>query len=360
MILQTIRVYRFTLPLKMPQLMLGRELRERSGFIVRIEDDAGYEGMGEIAPFPGLSRESADDALRQIRQVAPLLIGKKLPSPEAAVFGLLPSDESLYPSVRFGFESAFAERAARLRGQSLPYLFHFAPAPQVMVNGLLSGSFRQVLKEASDLLADGFRVLKLKVGRHPAGEDIRLVRELANRLPAGGRLRLDANRAWALPEAVRFAAAVHDLPIEYIEEPLKNIADLPRFLKASRLPVALDESLPVFRGELPPGIRAVVLKPGVTAGVQEVVEIARAARSRNILPVFSSPFYSGLGSRLIAGLAAALAPPTVAAGLHPVNFLADDILMPPFRVAGGMLPLAEIAAFPFRLNERLLKQVWPA
>ncbi|MFO1531237.1 MAG: enolase C-terminal domain-like protein [Kiritimatiellia bacterium] len=41
------------------------------------------------------------------------------------------------------------------------------------------------------------------------------------------RLRLDANQAWDLHDATAFARAVADLPVDYLEEPLKTPPNCP-------------------------------------------------------------------------------------------------------------------------------------
>ena len=77
-------------------------------------------------------------------------------------------------------------------------------------------------------------------------------------------LRLDANRAWSLSDALEFAHGIAGVQIEYLEEPLQNPAALPAFHEHSGLSVALDETLL----EQPPenfrdyrGVCAVVIKP---------------------------------------------------------------------------------------------------
>ena len=56
-------------------------------------------------------------------------------------------------------------------------------------------------------------------------------------------LRLDANRAWTLDEALEFASGIKGIKIEYCEESLKNPEQLDSFLEKSDLPIALDETL---------------------------------------------------------------------------------------------------------------------
>ena len=73
-------LFRYSLPLKEPLRMLGQELHERTGMILRLyhENDgssaAKSYGEGEVAPLTGMHPESLSDAEKQIRNY---LSGKK-------------------------------------------------------------------------------------------------------------------------------------------------------------------------------------------------------------------------------------------------------------------------------------------
>lgn len=110
-------------------------------------------------------------------------------------------------------------------------------------------------------------MMKVKVGGAvgPSADAARTLRSLRG-LSAGCSLRLDANQAWTVDEALCFASAlaegaggaegggrgrtrVGDGAVEYIEEPLRNPRMLREFWERSGggLPYALDESLAMGR-----------------------------------------------------------------------------------------------------------------
>ena len=96
----------------------------------------------------------------------------------------------------------------------------------------------------------------MKVGRSQAEGDVdgperdaRRVRDLLVGNPEL-KVRLDANAAWTLEEALRFADALPEkfIPrIEYIEEPVRSHVDWGRFRAfGGGIPLACDESMEVL------------------------------------------------------------------------------------------------------------------
>jgi L-alanine-DL-glutamate epimerase-like enolase superfamily enzyme len=68
---------------------------------------------------------------------------------------------------------------------------------------------------------DGMGGMKLKVGRHSVEEDIERTR-LARKVGGPGfHLCCDANQSWTVDEAMKFASAVRDLNLAWLEEPIQ-------------------------------------------------------------------------------------------------------------------------------------------
>jgi L-alanine-DL-glutamate epimerase-like enolase superfamily enzyme len=88
----------------------------------------------------------------------------------------------------------------------------------------------------------GWPVYKIKLGTR---EDLRIVEALRKHTPAV--FRVDANCAWDVEETIRNAAALKDLGVEFIEQPLvpENRDGMRRVYRESALPVVADESCQV-------------------------------------------------------------------------------------------------------------------
>lgn len=88
----------------------------------------------------------------------------------------------------------------------------------------------------------GWPIYKIKLGTR---EDLAIVRALRERTNAV--FRVDANCAWGVEEAIRNAAALKELGVEFIEQPLApgDEDGMRRVYRESALPVVADESCQV-------------------------------------------------------------------------------------------------------------------
>jgi L-alanine-DL-glutamate epimerase-like enolase superfamily enzyme len=80
-------------------------------------------------------------------------------------------------------------------------------------DALVAGCRRAVEEE-------GFRFLKLKVGRADPRDDVLRLRAVRAALGDGVRLAVDGNGRWDLPTCLRFSALAQDLALVWFEEPL--------------------------------------------------------------------------------------------------------------------------------------------
>jgi o-succinylbenzoate synthase len=199
------------------------------------------------------------------------------------------------------------------------------------VSALISGPPDEALEEARRIRSAGYEAVKLKVGGRAVEEDIELVHALNEELGSTVALRLDANRAWSLEEAERFARGTAGLRFEYVEEPLADPAQLPSFVGTSGVPVALDESLAGMEPETleaHPYARAVVLKPTLLGGLSRTLRFAKRASDLGVKPVISSAYETGIGTAALVALAAGVGEEEVPAGLDTYRRLAGDVLHP--------------------------------
>ncbi len=320
---------RYRLPLTAPLTLKGTEHTEREGALVRLDDDE-HTGWGDVAPLPGFSTETLTEALADIRRATDVFVGRApcadWTDPNGELHRALDALD-LVPSARFGLDLAAFHLAAEASGRTLAQAMHPDPEVTVPINALLTGE-GDVPAEAERLAGEGYRTLKLKVGRVGLDDEIALVRMLRERLPDVA-LRLDANQAWTMEEAVRFAEGIEGVALEYVEEPLRDPADLPVLWFDTQLPIALDESL---AGTAPDGLQgkgwatAAVLKPTLLGGVARTLRFAAQAKALGIRPVLSGAFESGVAMRGHVALAAATG--AAPAGLDPYRRLAADVLMP--------------------------------
>ncbi len=77
----------------------------------------------------------------------------------------------------------------------------------------------KLAEEAQRYAAQGFRALKMKVGLG-VETDVKHVRAVRQAIGADRQLMVDANHAYSLSEALRFARQIEELDISFFEEPV--------------------------------------------------------------------------------------------------------------------------------------------
>ncbi len=326
--------YRYDLPLFEPLTLKGMVLRHREGLLLRLDGEGGAVGWGETSPLPGFSRESLDEAASQLHDLTSSMVGCEVTDawidPDGN-FGRELDSMDLAPSVRFGFELALWNFCAGARRRSLAELVTPYPRATVSVNALICDLPGEVLKEARRVRSAGYDAVKFKVGGRAVEEDVELVRALTEELGNAVSLRLDANRAWSLEEAERFAHGTAGLRFEYVEEPLADTTLLPTFVDNHGVPVALDESLAGIEPEALEDhlyARAVVLKPTLLGGISRTLRFAERALGLGVEPVISSAYETGVGTTALVMLAAGVGDKDVPAGLDTYSRLSEDVLRP--------------------------------
>lgn len=363
MTIERYAIFRYDLPFVMPMQLTGQHLVERRGYIIALYAQDGSTGYGEIAPLPGLHRETPEEAFLQVQYVLDWLTGRTLSHELAECNGALEhllASYNLAPSVRTGIEMALLNVLAVSTGATLPALLSPHYHETIPLNGLLSGSMESIANGARQLLDEGYRTLKIKVGRLPVEQEIALVRHVRETVGSGLALRLDANRSWTLQTAMSFGEAVADCGIEYIEEPLAEPEHLREFVQRTGIVVALDESLAAGATvpEIDPAyIRAMVLKPAVIGGIERTMDYIRLARQYGIDAVLSSAFETGVSLSVYAGLAAVANERETACGLDTYKHLAEDIPVERFRAQDGRVTTVSNWLHSLNLRRELLQPV---
>ncbi len=345
---RTFQIFTYRLPFREPLPVKDSTLTHREGLLIRLVDDDGVEGWGEIAPLPGFSRESLADVIRNGETVARLWCSR---FPDA-LFSMRA------PSIRFGIEQASCHIAASREKLPLHQMVSRGAQDRIRLCGLLSGDSHEQIARAIRLRLAGYRTVKIKIGRKSPEADAHLVKSLCDDLGADVRVRLDANRGWSLEDATRFCKLIEGTSIEFIEEPLNNPSALSAFHDLTKIPLALDETVieskPALWTKIK-GVAAVILKPTLAGGFRSCVDLANAAVSIGAMPVVSSSYESGVGTLGLAALAAFIQRPEEAAGLDPYSYFEDDLLAEPLQIVNGCFYLANLRHIQVRAE--LLKEV---
>lgn len=301
------------IPFREPYVTANGTVQARELLLLRIEDDDGAVGVGEAAPF-----EPYD--------------GTPLAAVSAALLG--GADGPAPPQARAAEEMAALDLAARRDGRPLCE----PGAEAIAVNHTISaGPPEEAVARAKEGLRKGFSCFKLKVGLPDDAERVAAVREALGPWPA---LRLDANGAWGVAEAVERieALATHDLQL--VEQPCATIEELAEVRRRVAVPIAADEPIrtadDVRAAAAAKACDVVCLKLATCGGVTRTREAIRAARDEGLEPILSSTLDGpwGIAAALHVAAAERL---TLACGLATLDLFAARVARAVRRPMTGVL-----------------------
>src|SRR3954469_6868246 len=191
----------------------------------------------------------------------------------------------------------------------------------------------------------GCSTAKVKVAEpgQSLADDQARVESVRDALGPSGRVRVDANGAWSVDDAVSAIKALDSAAggLEYVEQPCASVEELAAVRRSVDVPIAADES--IRRAADPYRVRELeaadiaVLKVQPLGGVRACLRIAEEI---GMPVVVSSALETSLG--LAAGVALAAALPTLdhACGLATRSLLTADVAVPGLVPVDGMLPVS--------------------
>ncbi|HQR12228.1 MAG TPA: mandelate racemase/muconate lactonizing enzyme family protein [Casimicrobiaceae bacterium] len=111
--------------------------------------------------------------------------------------------------------------------------------------GWLHHPLQQLVDEAVEAKAQGFRGCKIKVGKPSIAEDVARLSAVRNAVGDGFEIMVDANQAFTVAEARRRAHAYEEFMLGWFEEPLpaEDLGGHVELAANATMPIAVGESL---------------------------------------------------------------------------------------------------------------------
>jgi o-succinylbenzoate synthase len=208
------KLLRLSIPLREPFVTAGGVIAERELVLLRLTDEDGVTGHGEAAPlepYDGVALERVVAALRDAEPAPPPALAAR--------------------------EMARLDLEARRAGAPLGE----PGAEAIPVNRTLpAGPPEEVAAHAAAALRAGYSCFKVKVGLPDDAERVAAVREAIGSWPA---LRVDANGAWSVEEALAAIGSLEPYDLQFVEQPCATIAELSRLRGSVGVPIAADEPI---------------------------------------------------------------------------------------------------------------------
>ncbi len=363
-IIEAIEPIPFRLPLREP-LRWGAAsvMAEVRHVLLHVRLSDGSEGWGEAPPRPTIYGETVDSICSVVRQeLAPRLLGEMLDdSTLPKLYARLQTVKN-NQAARGALDMALHHALAVSRGRDL-YEHLGANRSQVRVSYILGlGEIDASLAEAERIVAQGVRVLKVKVGLD-WDADLQRLRSLRAQFGAGVDLYVDANECFEPHNVRRRLEQMAELDVSYCEEPLPVELVLARAAarKVDALPLIADDS--VFsardlRRELSLDTFHILNIKTARTGFTESAQMLNQALVAGKEVMVGSQASAGWGT-VAAALFAARPGINLPCELSFFLKLKEDLLTQPPSIADGYLDVTRLSRTeidPDRLRDARLKE----
>lgn len=211
-------------------------LKTKETYFLTIKNDE-KKGIGECAVFRGLSCDDTPNYEKKLQWLCENIHLKN---------DILRKHLRKYPSLQFGLEQAFLS----LKSNHPHLLFESdftKKKKNIPINGLVwMGDLDYMKKQIFEKVAQGFKVLKLKIGALDFEKECALLFDIRKKFSEQNlQIRLDANGGFSNSEALEKLKNLADFSVHSIEQPIapKQIKKMQMLCEKSPIPIALDEEL---------------------------------------------------------------------------------------------------------------------
>lgn len=248
MAITSVRTHRVSSPLHTPFVTSLRRATSADSLLVEVTDAQGRSGFGEAPQVWAVTGANIPGSQACVEEmIAPRLVGRD-PDDLVANCALVQKAVVGNEAAKAAVDTALHDLAARRLGIPLARLLGSADSPaslSVPTDVTLSaGSAQELAAAAASRVAEGFSVLKVKVGTD-ASTDLDRIRAVCKAVPA--TIRLDANQGWTAREAVRIINGIsaEGLPVELVEQPVprSDVDGLAFVTQHVDIPIMADESV---------------------------------------------------------------------------------------------------------------------
>ena len=213
--------------------------------VIRITDDEGQIGLGNIDPSPGYSAETIEDSLRVLREVlAPSVLGFDAFNIHELLILMNQRIDHFYDA-----KAAIEMSCTDLICRKLGIPVHTYLGGQV-VEDLLFNAWVGILppdeaaSEAKKWFDKGFKSAKVKVGGNIQADRDRIA---AIRAAVGPmmKLRADANAGYQVDEAIALGKLLEPFDLQLLEQPVHadDLDGMAKVRQAVGMPIMADESI---------------------------------------------------------------------------------------------------------------------
>ncbi|WP_456315412.1 o-succinylbenzoate synthase [Pseudomonas shirazensis] len=292
--------HKYMLEFKRPSGTSRGIMTEKETWFIVLEEN-GKKGIGECGILRGLSADDRDDYEEKLAWAC-----ENIHLGETVLWESLPE----FPSIQFGIEMAFLSLKSENPFVLFPSDFT-NNTKSIVINGLVwMGEASFMKQQIEEKLATGFDCIKLKIGAIDFQKELELLGFIRSHFSAEQiEIRVDANGAFDLNEALDKLNQLNQFQLHSIEQPIKkgNHQAMKDLCEQTPFPIALDEELiGVFSLEEKEKLlqqikpQYIILKPSFIGGFRGTQEWITLANKYNIGWWITSALESNIGLNAIA------------------------------------------------------------
>lgn len=313
--------------------------------LVRLETDAGIDGVGEATVTPRWSGETAVGAAYLIdRYLTPVVIGREVEDIE----GLLRALEGgawANPFAKAAVEMAAWDAVGKAHGRPVYELLGGAVRELALPIrfSLAARSPEETAARARERVAAGHRTIKVKVGLDPEA-DVARVRAVREAIGPDVHLTCDANGGWSADQAIWALRQLADCHLLLAEQPTprEDLEAMAAVRAAVETPIMADESVfTLYEAQRALRLKAadiIALYPGKNYGLWRCRQIAELAAAEGVPCAVGSNLELDVATAAMCHLSVAVA--NVAAERYHGDILGplyhgERVAVNPVRVEDG-------------------------
>ena len=328
-----VETYPLRIPFKPERIMYSTLGEQRYSYyvIVRLGTEGGVEGVGEVTVVPAWSGETVRGAQVVIEEIfAPLVVGCD-PHDTPEIERRMDTVCKHNWFAKAAIEMACWDIRGKAAGRPVYELLGGAQRSLTVRSRFSMGAYEtdRARSRAAELIAEGFRTIKVKVGGE-AARDVERVRAVREVIGADIDMVIDANCGWNVDTAIDAIRQLDDCNLDLVEQPTPDgdYEGMARVRRETTPKVMADDicfdkidARELIRNEC---CDVISVYPGKNGGIRKALEISELATEHGLA--------STIGSNLETDVAtAAMGHLVVAARSLDVERFPGDMLGPDYH-----------------------------
>lgn len=276
-------------------------LLSKNSYFIRVMNKELVLSISEVSVIEGLSRDDIGLLEDKIEELCQNISDWKY---------YLNDGLKAFPSIKFALEMSLLELQEGGKKKYFKNSF-YESNEGIPINGLIwMGDYKEMSERIHEKIEDGFRCIKMKIGAIDFEQELDLLKKIRRNFNSKDlELRVDANGAFSVGNALEKLKRLSEYEIHSIEQPIKagQWEEMACLCTETPLDIALDEELIgdfdyLVKKKMLEVIspQYVILKPSLLGGFQESQEWIELAEASEIGWWMTSALESNIGLNAIA------------------------------------------------------------